>query len=65
MPFAERDIPYLALFTGEHDDYHGVGDHADKIEYERMARISRLIFATAWQVANQDERPAVTGEGFN
>jgi len=30
-----------------------------------MARIVRLIFGTAWQVANQDNRPAVTGTGFN
>jgi hypothetical protein len=30
-----------------------------------MARVARVIFATAWQVANQDERPVVSGEGFN
>lgn len=63
--FGKHSIPFIFFFTGTHDDYHGVGDHADKIEYERMARIAQLIFATAWQVANQDERPAVTGEGFN
>jgi hypothetical protein len=42
-----------------------VDDEADKIEYDRMARITRLIFATAWQVANQDNPPVVSGEGFN
>ena len=30
-----------------------------------MARIGRLILATAWQVANQDEPPVVSGKGFN
>lgn len=63
--FGKHGVPFIFFFTGTHEDYHGVGDEADKIEYERMARITRLIFATAWQVANQDERPAVSGAGFN
>ena len=63
--FGKHNIPFIFFFTGTHDDYHGVDDEPDKIEYDRMARIARLIFATAWQVANQDDRPAVSGEGFN
>lgn len=63
--FGKHSIPFIFFFTGTHEDYHGVGDEPDKIEYDRMARITRLIFATAWQVANQDNPPAVSGEGFN
>ena len=63
--FGKHNVPFIFFFTGTHDDYHGVGDEAHKIEYERMSRIVRLVFATAWQIANQDERPAVSGEGFN
>ncbi|HMB92313.1 MAG TPA: M28 family peptidase, partial [Rhodothermales bacterium] len=63
--FGKHSIPFIFFFTGTHEDYHGVEDEADKIEYDRMARITRLIFATAWQVANQDNPPAVSGEGFN
>ncbi|MEQ9104218.1 MAG: M28 family peptidase [Rhodothermales bacterium] len=63
--FGKHNIPFIFFFTGTHDDYHGVDDEPDKIEYERMERIARLIFGTAWQVANQDNPPAVTGEGFN
>lgn len=63
--FGKNNIPFIFFFTGTHEDYHGVDDEPDKIEYERMAKISHIIFATAWQVANQDTRPAVTGEGFN
>ncbi|MEZ4702799.1 MAG: M28 family peptidase [Rhodothermales bacterium] len=63
--FGKHSIPFIFFFTGTHEDYHGVGDEPDKIEYERMARITRLVFATAWQVANQDERPVVSGTGFN
>ncbi len=63
--FGKNNIPFIFFFTGTHEDYHGVGDEPGKIEYERMSRISQLIFATAWQIANQDERPATTGTGFN
>lgn len=58
-------VPFIFFFTGTHPDYHRPGDEAHKIDYDRLASISRLIFATAWQIANQDERPAVTGDGFN
>ena len=63
--FGKHDIPFIFYFNGTHEDYHGVDDEPDKIDYDQMARRARLIFATAWQVANQDGRPAVTGQGFN
>ena len=63
--FGKHSIPFIFFFTGTHEDYHGVGDEPDKIDYPRMANIARLIFATAWQVANQDAPPAVSGQGFN
>ncbi len=63
--FGKHGIPFIFFFTGTHEDYHGVDDEPHKIDYNRMARIVRLIFGTAWQVANQDNRPPVTGTGFN
>ncbi len=63
--FGKNNIPFIFFFTGTHEDYHGVDDEPEKIEYERMANIAHVIFATAWQVANQDTRPVVSGTGFN
>lgn len=63
--FGKHSIPFIFFFTGTHEDYHRVGDEAYKIDYDRMARIGQMIFATAWQVANQDVPPAVSGTGFN
>jgi len=63
--FGKYSIPFIFYFTGLHEDYHDVGDTADKIDYERMADIVRLAFGTVWEIANQDDPPAVTGEGFN
>lgn len=63
--FGKNMIPFIFYFNGTHEDYHGVDDEPEKIAYERMAHVSQLIFATAWQVANQDDRPEITGTGFN
>ena len=63
--FGKHGIPFIFFFTGTHEDYHRPEDEADKIEYDRLARIARLIFATTWQVANQDQPPELSGDGFN
>ena len=54
--FAKNNIPVIFYFNGTHDDYHGPGDTPDKIEYDLLAKRTKLIFYTAWQLANQKER---------
>jgi Peptidase family M28 len=51
--FAEKGIPIIFYFNGEHKDYHQPTDTADKIDYPLLEKRTRLIFATAWQLANQ------------
>ncbi|MDX1739741.1 MAG: M28 family peptidase, partial [Rhodothermales bacterium] len=63
--FGKHNIPFIFYFTGTHEDYHQPGDEPHKILYDRMADITRLIFGTAWQVANQDAPPVLSGTGFN
>lgn len=54
--FAKRGIPVIFYFNGEHEDYHEPTDTPDKIDYELLAKRAKLIFATAWQLANQKQR---------
>lgn len=54
--FAKHRIPIIFFFSGIHEDYHKVTDTADKIEYELLRDRTRLIFYTAWEVANRNER---------
>ena len=54
--FAKNDIPVIFYFNGTHKDYHKHTDTPDKIEYELLAKRSRLIFLTAWELANREER---------
>ncbi len=53
--FLRRDIPILGFFTGLHGDYHGVRDHADKLDFERMADITELGSNVVDRLANMDE----------
>lgn len=57
--FAKNNIPIIFYFNGTHDDYHRPGDTADKINYDLLENRTRLIFHTAWEVANRDQRVIV------
>ncbi|AXT19761.1 M20/M25/M40 family metallo-hydrolase [Flavobacteriaceae bacterium AU392] len=57
--FAAKGVPVIFYFNGEHDDYHKPTDTPDKIEYGLLEKRTRLIFATAWQLANQKNRITV------
>lgn len=54
--FAERGIPAVFYFNGTHEDYHQATDTVDKINFEKMQRIGKLVFHTAWELANREER---------
>ena len=54
--FAKKNIPVIFYFNGTHEDYHAPGDTPDKINYEMLAKRSQLIFHTAWELANRNDR---------
>lgn len=56
-PFLQAGIPSVLLTTGLHPDYHTPEDTADRINYSKLTRISRLVFYGAWETANQSDRP--------
>jgi len=65
--FAKNNIPVIFYFNGTHDDYHQHTDTPDKIEYDLLENRARLVFNTAWELANRDDRiivdkPTATNE---
>jgi len=54
--FAKNNIPIIFYFNGTHADYHKPGDTPDKINYDLLQNRTRLVFHTAWEVANRDGR---------
>ena len=59
-PFATKSIPMVLFNTGEHPDYHTENDTWDRINYEKMVRITRLVFLSAAEVANAGLKPRFT-----
>ncbi len=57
--FAKNNIPIIFYFNGTHDDYHKVTDTPDKINYDLLANRTKLIFHTAWELANRENRVVV------
>jgi hypothetical protein len=57
--FAKHRIPVAFFFNGVHDDYHGAGDEVEKIEFPKTEKRARLVFYTAWDLANRDQRIVV------
>lgn len=54
--FAKHNIPIIFYFNGTHADYHRPTDTPDKINYELLENRTRLVFHTAWEVANKETR---------
>ena len=54
--FAKHNIPIIFYFNGTHADYHKDTDTPDKIYYELLRNRARLVFHTAWEVANREGR---------
>lgn len=53
--FARKGVPIIFYFNGTHADYHRPGDTPDKIGYELMAKRAKLVFYTAWEMANRND----------
>ncbi|MFI5159427.1 MAG: M28 family peptidase, partial [Sphingobacteriales bacterium] len=60
--FAKHNMPIIFYFNGVHADYHGVGDEVSKINFPLLAKRAQLVFYTAWDLANADNRPVVDGK---
>ncbi len=61
--YAVKGIPVIFYTTGIHPDYHANTDNVDKIEFEKMARITGLMYETGMRVANLDHAPARDNKG--
>lgn len=57
--YAQKGVPIIFYFDGEHEDYHRPSDHVDKIDFQKMEKVARTVYATAWELGNGATRPKV------
>jgi hypothetical protein len=62
--FGRFGVPFVFFFTGVHEDYHRPSDTIDKINFEKLSRVSQLIYTSTIKVANYDGRPDVDNQEF-
>jgi Peptidase family M28/PA domain len=56
-PFLQHGIPGVWFHTGLHPDYHTANDRPEKIRYDKMEQIVRLVHQASWDLAQQEVRP--------
>lgn len=56
-PFLQKGVPSLFFHTGLHPDYHTEFDVPERIQYEKLERIARLVHQLSWDLANASTRP--------
>jgi hypothetical protein len=57
--FAKHNIPVIFYFSGVHEDYHAPGDEVSKIKFDLLTERAKLVYFTAWELANGAKRPVV------
>ena len=54
--FWAKDVPAVMFHTGIHSDLHQKTDDENRIDYDKMEQVIKLVFQVGYQVANQRER---------
>ncbi len=57
--YAKKGVPIIFYFSGVHSDYHRVSDEIGAIDFTKLERVARTIYATAYAIAELPTRPAV------
>jgi hypothetical protein len=55
--YAAKGIPIIFFFTGLHPDYHQPTDSVEKIRFEKMSRITRLVYEIGRRLADAERAP--------
>ena len=58
--FLSARIPALFIFGGLHPDYHTPNDTADKINYEKLQKVVRLVYQVLLDIGNSRAEPRFT-----
>lgn len=61
-PFHQKGIPTAFWFSGRHEDLHGPGDDAEKVDFEKAQRLSQLVYHVTADLGNREKsiRPPST-----
>jgi hypothetical protein len=55
--YAAKGIPIIFFTTGLHADYHAASDEVGKILFDKLTKVTELVYETGARVANLDHAP--------
>ena len=61
--YAAKGVPIIFFTTGLHPDYHANTDEVSKIEFDKLTRITQMVYETGLRLANLDHPPARDNQG--
>jgi hypothetical protein len=64
LSFIQRGIPAVFFTTGDHEDYHQQSDRPERIDTDKLARVARLAFHLAYEIAMDPVAPEWTEAGW-
>jgi Zn-dependent M28 family amino/carboxypeptidase len=56
-PYAQQGIPVAYFTTMLHADYHTPRDERSQIDYRKLERMARWMYATGWAAGTRTARP--------
>ena len=68
-PYIRYGIPAAWFFCGTTEDYHQETDTVDRVDFDKMERVTKLVYLTALEIGNRDSmlkldiHPEVTSRG--
>ncbi len=61
-PFWNEKVPFLFFSTGQHPDYHSPRDVPEKMDFDKVARVSSLVLNVIRSVAQAEHAPEWTDD---
>lgn len=59
LPYAQAGIPAIFFTTLLHPDYHTPADEAEKIDLEKLTKMTQWMYGTGFKIANSARAPAL------
>ncbi|NIM35687.1 MAG: M28 family peptidase [Hydrotalea flava] len=59
LPYAQEGIPAIFFTTLLHPDYHTPKDEPNRIDYNKLYKMTKWMYATGWIVAESTQKPAL------
>ncbi len=54
--FMEKGVPAIFFNSGVYPDLHSIRDDVEKIDFDKMERVSKMVFLIGYDIANKRKR---------